>query len=67
MNKGLNKHTYIFNIAAIIAFFFLPNQNQESMEIKIKQRKWNWIGHTLRKPEENAARPLSGTCKEADG
>lgn len=27
--------------------------NQEPIEITIKKRKWNWIGHTLRKPTSN--------------
>jgi hypothetical protein len=26
--------------------------NQKPMEIQIKRRKWNWIGHTLRKEGE---------------
>lgn len=30
--------------------------NVEKLDIQIKRRKWNWIGHTLRKPAEDVAR-----------
>ena len=30
--------------------------NMEKLDIQIKRRKWNWIGHTLRKPADDVAR-----------
>jgi hypothetical protein len=30
--------------------------NQRMVEVEIRQRKWRWIGHTLRKPNENIAK-----------
>ena len=30
--------------------------NMEIVETQIKRRKWNWIGHTLRKPADDVAR-----------
>lgn len=26
------------------------------LEVMIKQRKWSWVGHTLRRPADNIAR-----------
>ena len=30
--------------------------DQEPVELKLKSRAWNWIGHTLRKPDGNIAK-----------
>ena len=30
--------------------------NQEKIEVQVLRRKWNWLGHTLRKPRDNITR-----------
>ena len=34
----------------------MENTGQERVELQILRRKWGWIGHTLRKPEDNVTR-----------
>jgi hypothetical protein len=43
--------------------------NQQPIETQIKARKWNWIGHVLRRPRDNIARSAldwnpQGSCRQ---
>lgn len=56
INKSLRRILRVYWPETIPNEQLWARTGQEKVNIQIKRRKWNWIGHTLRRPEDNIAR-----------
>ena len=56
INKCLRKILGIFWPKTISNLDLWKKAEQREVEVEIKQRKWKWIGHTLRKTPEDITR-----------
>lgn len=56
INRCLRKILRVFWPEVISNATLWQVTKQEPINIEIKRRKWNWIGHTLRKPANDIAK-----------